>query len=84
VDDAGNRRPATGLDVGGGAGNGTGGRKAAEERGGDIRASPWAISSWLGSWRSSIWLSATRAESSDSMAPSRAMVMAGEISLPKS
>jgi hypothetical protein len=47
-------------------------------------ARPWATSSWLGSWRSSIWLSATRAESSDSMAPSRAMVIAGEISLPKS
>jgi hypothetical protein len=45
-------------------------------------ARPCAMSSWLGSWRSSIWLSATRAESSDSMAPSSAMVIAGEISLP--
>ena len=37
VDDAGNRRPATGFDIGGGAGNGTGGRKATEERCRDIR-----------------------------------------------
>jgi hypothetical protein len=36
VDDAGNRRAAAGFDVGRGAGDGAGGGKAAEERGGDI------------------------------------------------
>ena len=45
-------------------------------------ARPWAMSSWLGSWRSSMAESATRADSSDSMAPRSAMVSAGEISLP--
>ena len=40
-------------------------------------AMPWAISSWLGSWRSPTMPSATRAHSSDSMAPSSASVTAG-------
>ena len=40
-------------------------------------AMPCAISSWFGSCRSSIMPSATRAQSSDSIAPSRAMVMVG-------
>ena len=48
---------------------------------GDARlAIPWAISSVLESWRSPITPSATVAESSDSMAPSIAMVIAGETS----
>ena len=47
-------------------------------------ASPCAISSWFGSWRSSIMLSATVADSSDSIAPSRAMVNAGANSGPSS
>ena len=45
-------------------------------------ARPWAMSSWLGSWRSSMAASATRADSNDSMAPRSAMVSASEISLP--
>ena len=41
-------------------------------------ATPCAISSWLGSWRGRrLSWSATRAHSSDSMAPSRAMVTVG-------
>jgi hypothetical protein len=42
-------------------------------------ATPWAMSSWLGSWRCNcgVMLSATRAHSSDSMAPSSAMVTVG-------
>mmetsp|Transcript_7068 Transcript_7068/g.30132 ORF Transcript_7068/g.30132 Transcript_7068/m.30132 type:complete len:255 (+) Transcript_7068:2592-3356(+) len=42
-------------------------------------AMPWAISSWLGSWRgrSGVSLSATRAHSSDSIAPSSASVSVG-------
>ncbi len=41
-------------------------------------ATPCAISSWLGSWRgNSVALSATRAHSSDSMAPSIAIVSVG-------
>ena len=42
-------------------------------------AMPCAISSWLGSWRSPIIVSATRADSSDSIAPSSAMVIVGAI-----
>ena len=41
---------------------------------------PCAISSWFGSCRSSIAASATRAHSSDSIAPSSAMVIAGPAS----
>ncbi|MEY4074753.1 MAG: hypothetical protein RJA29_2110, partial [Pseudomonadota bacterium] len=40
-------------------------------------AMPWAISSWLASWRSPIIWSAMRAHKSDSMAPSMARVEAG-------
>ena len=40
-------------------------------------ATPWAISSWLGLWRSPIMPSATRAHSSDSIAPSKARVRVG-------
>ncbi len=40
-------------------------------------AMPCAISSWLGSWRSPIMPSATRAHSSDSIAPSSASVIVG-------
>ena len=41
-------------------------------------ATPWAISSWFGSWRGrSVRLSAMRAHISDSMAPSRAIVIVG-------
>ena len=40
-------------------------------------ATPCAINSWLGSWRSSIMPSATRAHSSDSIAHSSAMVTVG-------
>ncbi|OQC10236.1 MAG: hypothetical protein BWX79_01346 [Alphaproteobacteria bacterium ADurb.Bin100] len=40
-------------------------------------AMPWAMSSWLGLCRSSIMPSATRAHSSDSMAPSKASVTVG-------
>ena len=40
-------------------------------------AVPCAISSWLGSWRSSVMPSATRAHNSDSMAPRMASVSAG-------
>ena len=44
-------------------------------------ATPCAISSWFGSWRlCSLMLSATRAHSSDSMAPSSAIVMIGIVS----
>jgi hypothetical protein len=42
-------------------------------------ATPCAISSWFGSCRSSIMLSATRAHSSDSIAPSSAIVIVGAI-----
>ena len=38
---------------------------------------PWAISSWLGLWRSSMMLSAIRAHSNDSIAPNSASVKAG-------
>ena len=41
---------------------------------------PWPISSWLESWRVPAMPSATTAESSDSMAPSMAIVNAGPIS----
>ena len=40
-------------------------------------AMPWAISSWLGSWRSWVMPSATRAHSSDSMAPRKATASVG-------
>ena len=43
-------------------------------------ATPWPMSSWLGSWRSSVMPSATRAHSRDSIAPSRAMVSVGPTS----
>ena len=42
-------------------------------------ATPWAISSWLGSWRSPVSPSATRAHSSDSIAPSKAKVSVGMV-----
>ena len=42
-------------------------------------AIPWPMSSWFESWRSSIMPSATIAESSDSIAPSIAIVSAGII-----
>ena len=79
--DACHRRAATGADVGGGTGDRAGGGEAAEQAA--RRSSPGlARAAWLGLWRSSIWLSATRAESSDSIAPSSAIVRAGAISLP--
>ena len=40
-------------------------------------ATPWAISSWLGLWRSPIMPSAMRAHSSDSIAPSSVKVKVG-------
>ena len=51
------------------------------KNGATMLAMPCAISSWLGSWRSSICASATRADSSDSMAPSSAIVMVGAMRL---
>ena len=48
-------------------------------RGETMLARPWAISSWLESWRSSVMPSATTAHSSDSMAARSAMVVAGRI-----
>ncbi len=49
--------------------------------GATMLATPCAISSWLGSWRgASIRLSATRAHSSDSIAPSMASVSVGKTS----